>query len=96
MKALWKGQLPLGQAFWEYAVIYAALVNLFATMATFAVVAADLPGALAVGAFLLPIPYIVVAVVGVWRSAANYTGPQHWAKLARGAAVLWGGLMALI
>lgn len=96
MRALWKGQLPLSRAFWEYAVVYVALANLFATMATFAVVAADLPGALAVGAFLLPVPYIVVAVVGVWRSAGAYAGPQHWARLARGAAVLWGGLMALI
>ena len=36
-----------------------------------------------------------VAVVGVWRSAAAYTGPQHWASLARAASVLWGGLMVL-
>jgi hypothetical protein len=58
--------------------------------------AADLPAALAVVIFLLPVPYIVVAVVGVWRSAAAYTGPQHWASLARVASVLWGGLMVLI
>lgn len=95
MRALWNGRLPLAQAFWEHAVVYAALVNLAATYATFAVLAADLPGALAVIVFLLPIPYIVVAVVGVWRSAAAYRGPQHWANLARIAAALWGGLMVL-
>jgi len=96
MRALWNGQLPLSRAFWEYAVVYAALANLCATIAAFAVLAADLPAALAVGVFLLPVPYIVVAVVGVWRSAAAYAGPRHWASLARTAAVLWGGLMVLI
>jgi hypothetical protein len=96
MRALWNGNLPLARAFWEYAVVYVALVNLVTTYSAFAVMAADLPAALAVVIFLLPIPYIVVAVVGVWRSAAAYTGPQHWASLARVASVLWGGLMVLI
>ena len=95
MRALWSGRLPLAQAFWEHAVIYAALVNLAATYATFAALAAGLPGPLAVIIFLLPIPYIVVAIVGVWRSAAVYRGPQHWALLARIAAAMWGGLMVL-
>ncbi len=96
MRALWNGQLPLPQAFWEYAVVYVALANLIATMAAFAIIAADLPGWLAVAVFLLPVPYIVVAVVGVWRSAAAYKGPPHWASLARAAAVIWGGLMVLV
>ena len=95
MRALWNGRLPLAKAFWEHAVVYAALVNLAATYAAFAALAADLPGILAVIIFLLPVPYIVVAVVGVWRSAAAYTGPQHWASLARIVAALWGGLMVL-
>jgi hypothetical protein len=50
---------------------------------------------LALAVFLLPAPYIVIAVVGVWRSAAVYAGPRHWATLARAASVLWGGLMML-
>ncbi len=96
LRALWKGQLPLVQAFWEYAVVYVALANLCATFAAFAVVAADLPVALAVAVFLLPVPYVIVAVVGVWRSAAAYAGPPHWASLARTAAILWGALMVVI
>jgi hypothetical protein len=96
MRALWNGKLPLVQAFWEYAVLYVALANIIATVASFAVLASDLPPALAVGVFLLPVPYTVVAVVGVWRSASAYEGPEHWANLARTAAVVWGGLMVLI
>lgn len=95
MRALWSGELPLARAFWEHAIVYAALVNLAATYAAFAALAADLPGILAVIIFLLPIPYIVMAVVGVWRSAAVYAGPPHWASLARAASVLWGGLMVV-
>lgn len=95
MRALWNGRLPLAQAFWEHAIIYAALANLAATYATFAALAAGLPGFLAVIVFLLPIPYIVAAIVGVWRSSDRYKGPQHWASLARIAAALWGGLMVL-
>lgn len=96
LRALWKGQLPLVQAFWEYAVVYVALANLCATIAAFALVAADFPAALAVAVYLMPLPYIIVAVVGVWRSAAAYAGPPHWASLARLASVLWGGLMAVV
>jgi len=96
MGALWNGQLPLAKAFWEYAVLYAALANLCATIAAFAIMSAGLPGGLALLVFMLPVPYIVVAVVGVWRSAAAYAGPQHWAMLARAAAVVWGGLLVLV
>jgi hypothetical protein len=96
MKALWRGQLSLGRAFWEFAILYVALANIGATGAAFALIAADLPTALAVVVFLLPLPYVVVAVVGVWRSAAAYPGPPYWAALARHSAVVWGGLMVVI
>jgi hypothetical protein len=96
VKALWRGELPLARAFWEYAVVYVALANLFATGAALSVLAAGLPALLAAVLYLLPVPYIVIAVVGVWRSADAYKGPQHWARLARLAALVWGGLMGLI
>lgn len=96
MRALWNGHLPLARAFWEFAVLYLALINIFATVAALGALALNLPAALAAAIFLLPVPYIIVAVVAVWRSAAAYTGPRYWATLARLAAVLWGGFMALI
>lgn len=96
MNALWKGHLPLARAFWEYAVLYVALANLSATAAALGALAADLPAALAVGIYLLPLPYNVVAVVGVWRSADTYSGPPHWATLARAAAVVWSLFMIAI
>jgi hypothetical protein len=95
MKALWRGQLPLKRAFWEFAVLYAALANVFATGAAFAALAADLHIVVVVMIFLLPLPYVIVAIVGVWRSAETYQGPPHWAALARYATVIWGTLMII-
>lgn len=96
MVALWKGQLPLGRAFWEFAIVYVALANLCATVAALGALAAGVPAFVAAGIFLLPVPYVIVAVVGVWRSADAYTGPQHWATLARYGAIAWGGVMVII
>lgn len=95
MRALWKGQLPLARAFWRYAIVYALLANLCATGAALAIVAAGLPVPLAIVVFLLPAPYVVVAVVGVWRSADAYTGPPRWATIARYSVLVWGALIVL-
>ena len=38
--------------------------------------------------YALSVPYNVVAVVGVWRSAARYKGPAGHAELARIATVI--------
>ena len=53
--ALWKGDVPLGQAFWAYAIVYGTIANVVATAAAIAAVAASLPDALPIGLFLVPI-----------------------------------------
>jgi hypothetical protein len=85
---LWRGEIPLSRAFWEYAIVYGSLLNLITTIAALALVTLEEP-ALAVAAFFLPLPYNVLAVVGVWRSAAAYEGPRARADLARVAVILW-------
>jgi len=95
MRALWKGQVPLARAFWEYGIVYMLVANLCATGASLAMIAADLPAPLVIAVFLLPVPYIVVAVVGVWRSADAYPGPRYRATMARYSALVWGTLMVL-
>jgi hypothetical protein len=94
--ALWRGDLPLGQAFWEYAIAYGTIANVVATAAAIAAVVAGLPDAVGVGLFLLPVPYILTAVVGVWRSAQRYDGPPKLAFLAKVAVILWGAIMIFI
>ena len=93
---LWVGEVGLARAFWQYAIAYGLLVNLIATGLAFAVVASDGPAVLAVAIFFLPLPYNVLAVVIVWRSAARYQGDGRWADVARVAVILWAVLVTLV
>ena len=82
--ALWRGNVPLSQAFWEYAIAYGTIANIVATAAAVAAVAAGLPDAMAIGLFLAPIPYILTAVVGVVRGADRYqAGAAHVGRLGQ-------------
>jgi hypothetical protein len=94
--ALWRGNVPLSQAFWEYAIAYGTIANIVATAPAVAAVAAGLPDAMAIGLFLAPIPYILTAVVGVVRGADRYQGPPMWAGLAKVAVIVWGAAMIVI
>lgn len=88
MAALWRGELALAEAFWTWAVLVALLVNVSTTGLFLALIAADRPwAALALG-YALPVAYNVVALVGVWRSAARHTGPPAQADLARAASAI--------
>ena len=93
---LWRGAIPLPQAFWEYAVAYGTTLNLVATMAAVGSIALNWPEVVAVVLFLLPIPYIFIVVVGVLRSADRYNDRPDWARIARVAVVLWGAAMVLL
>ena len=46
--------------------------------------------------FLLPLPYVVVAVVGVFRSADNFTGEPQWVAWAKVVILAWAALMVVI
>ena len=94
--ALWKGNIPLNEAFWGYAIVYGTIANIVATAAAIAAVAAGLPDAVGVGLFLIPVPYILTAVVGVVRSANRYRGPPMWAGMAKVAVIMWGAAMVVI
>lgn len=95
LRRLWRGEVPLARAFWEYAIVYGLLLNLATTIASFALFAAKAPAAYGVMLFLLPLPYNLLALVAVWRSAGRYRGPRHWADLARIAVTVWVLLASL-
>jgi hypothetical protein len=83
IKALWKGELPLAVAFWHYAIVWGLVINIVTSVMTMAVVLADAPAWVLVPVYLLPTPYNILVLVGVWQSAARYEGPRKWADLAR-------------
>jgi hypothetical protein len=92
---LWCGRVPLARIFWEYAIIFGSVANLVATLAALAAFAKGAPVLLGMLLHLLPAPYNLLMVVGVWRSAANYRGAQIWAALARVLILLWAAAATL-
>jgi hypothetical protein len=83
LRDLWSGDLPLGEAFWTYAVGVGLTVNVVTSLAFLALISWDRPLAALLVGYGLSVPYNVVAVVGVWRSAARYQGQRIHADLAR-------------
>jgi hypothetical protein len=81
--ALWSGNLPLGQAFWTYAVSVGLAINLLTTSLFLMLLSWDRPIAALLVGHVFTVPYKIVALVGVWRSAARYDGERIHADLAR-------------
>jgi hypothetical protein len=88
LRALWLGELPLGEAFWTWAIGIGLLVNLTTTALFLALITVDQVWAALFVGYALSVPYNIVAVVGVWRSAARYQGQAGHADLARIATVI--------
>jgi len=96
MGRLWRGELPLSEAFWTHAIICVAVANIVATAAALGLLAAGLHPAAAVAIYIAPFPYVVAAVVGVWRSADREAASPEIATLARWSASAWGMMMVLL
>ena len=94
--ALWHGEVSLPQAFWAVTLLYGTLINVIATGLMFAALLAGLPTLIAIAMHLLPLPYNIVALIGVWRSAKTYKGRPSHAAAAQAAAALWFVLMLLL
>ena len=95
LRALWAGELPLGEALWTFAIGIGLLVNLTTTVLFLALIAYDRPWAALFVGHVLSVPYNVVALVGVWRSAARYQGRAGVADLARIVTVVAMLLLSL-
>ena len=96
LRRLWRGDLALEDAFWNWAVIGGLLVNLTTTMGLLFLVADDRPIAAYLVGYGLSLPYNVVATVGVWRSAGRYEGDRGWAQLARIIVVIGMVVLSVI
>ena len=94
--AFWRGEVPLGQAFWSWGILGGAVVNLFATLVAVMLLSAEAPAWLAALAFAAPIPWNLMLAVGVWRSAARGGVSPGTADLARVTILLWVALLCLV
>lgn len=93
---LWRGEVPLAQAFWGYAILYGTLLNLLATGVALALMAAGVPVPIGFAVFFLPIGYSVLMLVAVWRSADRFEGDRIWADLAKLGISVWAVVAALL
>jgi hypothetical protein len=92
---LWRGDYPLGEAFWTWAVLVGLLVNISTSIGFLWLVMAGQTAAAFVIGYLCSIPYNIVAAVGVWRSAGRPDADPRWAGPARLAAVLGMTILSL-
>lgn len=95
LRALWRGELPLQVAFWHYAIYYGLIVNLITSTVAIVLFLNDVPVALVIAVHLVPLPYSILTVFGVWRSAHRY-GPGRFATFARIGVLAWFGLWLAI
>lgn len=93
---LWRGDIPMARVFWEYAVVYGTTLNFLTTIASFAVLASSGSAAWSLAVFFLPVPYNLLMIVSVWRSAARYDGPEYWVVLARSLILVWAAIATFI
>ena len=88
LKALWKGDLPLRDAFWNWAVTAGLLVNVVTSLLFLMLITLDQDLLALLLGYGLSVPYNLLVVVGVWRSASRYEGPEAYADLAKGMTVI--------
>jgi hypothetical protein len=90
---LFKGELKLLITFWTFCISLPLLGDLIFTQLVFPLLDVESSEGTAAmfvwGTFMLV--YGIIASIGLWRSACRYTGPSHWALLAKACAVLGMG-----
>ena len=92
----WRGDLSLGRAFWIWGIVGGGVVSLFATLLALMLVAAGAPAWLAVLVFAAHIPWNLILLVGVWRSAGRPGVSRAAANVARLAMFAWVVVLSLL
>ena len=92
----WRGGLPLGRAFWLWGIFGGGVVSLFATLFALMFLAAGAPAWLAVLMFAAHIPWNLVLLVGVWRSAGRPEVSRSAANVARLVILAWMVVLSLL
>ena len=91
-----RGGLPLGRAFWLWGILGGGIVSLFSTLLALTLIAASAPAWLAVLAFAAHIPWNLMLLVGIWRSAGRPEVSPAAANLARTIILAWVVVLSLL
>lgn len=95
LKYLWQGYLQLGDAFWNWAVLGGMLVNVATTVLFLIVISNDHPLAALIVDYAYSKPYKIIALVGVWRSAARHNGLALHADLDRWTSLIFLTILSM-
>jgi hypothetical protein len=85
---IWRGDLPLNIAFWNWAVAGGLVVNIISSALFLFLMLAKQPILAVIVGYVLSLPYNLIVTVGVWRSAERYEGDIRWAHLAQAITVI--------
>ncbi len=80
---LWRGELALPDAFWNWAVLGGLAINVASSALFLFLIIADRPLSAFIAGYAFSVPYNVIVSVGVCRSAERYAGERRWANLAQ-------------
>jgi hypothetical protein len=95
LSRLWRGGLPLKDAFWNWAVAGGLIVNILSSAAFLFLADDGLLLAAFIAGYAPSLPYNVLVTVGVWRAAERYEGERRWADLARIVTIVWMIILSL-
>lgn len=90
---LWRGEMPLLDAFWNWAVFGGLVVNITTSLLFLLLITQGQAAAALLVGYGLSVPYNILVAVGVWRSAARDPGPPARAGLIRTVTLV--GLLLL-
>ena len=85
---LWRGELSLPDAFWNWAIFGGLAINIASSALFLFLIEADRPISAVIAGYAPSLPYNVIVTVGVWRSAEHYVGERRWAELARTVTII--------
>lgn len=92
---LWRGELELADAFWNWAVFGGLVLNVASSGLFVFLIIADRPISALIAGYVLSVPYNVIVSVGVWRSAGRYAGENRWAEVAPIVTIIGMGLLSI-
>ncbi len=92
---LWRGEMSLQDAFWNWAVIGGVIVNIASSSLFLLLMLNDQLVAAVIVGYGFSLPYNFLVSVGVWRSAELYTGDRRWAELAKVVTVIGMVLLSI-
>ena len=79
----WNGKVPLPWMYWFWGIVVWNLIKFGGVFLALKFQFEPFPLLFYIGA-----PYALVWMVGCWRSASNYKGPQFWANLTKLVIIL--------